>query len=87
MRHYGYDNTLQLQESLWNDYSISDTELDAARSFELTKGACDFICGLYRTYEVKGVFDQVSADRVFMASSHGCPFMLSCETVLEDTKS
>ena len=62
LRHYGYDNSLQLRESLWDDHSIGGAELDSARSFELTKGASEFVCQLYRTYESKRVFDQVSAD-------------------------
>lgn len=52
LRHFGYDNNLELKESLWSqDSCLSDQEIKTARSFELTKGASDFLAGLYKQYQ------------------------------------
>ncbi len=88
LRHYGYDNQLQIRQQLWDDHSLSDNELDGARSFELTKVAVDFLCGLYKMeYTQKKVFDQACADRVFMTSGFGCPWQVQRETLFEDKNS
>ena len=58
LRHFGYDNTLKIRQDLWDEHSLSDNELDSARSFELTKASADFLCGLYKMeYSHKKVFD------------------------------
>jgi|LakMenEpi03Aug12_release.lakeMendotaPanAssembly.Ray.scaffolds.fasta_scaffold373468_1 hypothetical protein len=58
LRHFGYDNNLQIKQELWDDHTVNDSELENARSFELTKVAVDFLCSLFKAeYSARKVFD------------------------------
>lgn len=86
LRSFGYNDNLELCEEIWNDHTVPQNELDSARSFELTTGATDFLAGLHRRFEVRNIFDQASAERVFMTNGEGCPFNMMRQTAVEDPK-
>jgi len=49
---------LQIKQELWDDHTVNDSELENARSFELTKVAVDFLCSLFKAeYSARKVFD------------------------------
>lgn len=43
LRFFGYSNSLEIKDELWDDHTIAENELSGARCFEIKKGAIDFL--------------------------------------------
>ena len=50
LRYFGYDDKLQIVESMWDDGTISHQNLEQARSFEFKKSAITFLNNLFNSY-------------------------------------
>ena len=50
LRYFGYDDQLRIVDKMWDDGTISDSDLQKARSFELKKAARDHLVALFNTY-------------------------------------
>ena len=83
LRFFGYDNDLRIISNLWDDKSIPQQDIDSARSFDLKKGAIDFLAQLYHSEVRNNVFNQASLERVFFTSPFGCCWTLTRETVVD----
>ena len=74
LKYYGYDSSLRLKESLWDDRSISEKVLKSARSFQLLPEGLLYLRKLYDSYKIestvagvkKSILNAASLEKIFM---------------------
>ena len=86
MRHFGYDDKLQIKESLWSDNSIKDEELENCKNVELSRDAITFLRELFETFKSRhsGKLEESGMDKIFATTEKGIPWRVKMETFYEN---
>ena len=78
LKHFGYDNKLRLKKSLWDDGSISESQLKSARSFELQPEGMLYLSKIFKSHSIdvngKQYLDQAGIEKIFHPCLEEPPF-------------
>ncbi len=84
LRHFGYDDQLQIREQMWDDQSIGEQDLENCRSVELTKEATTYLKRLFEAYKSENNRLNLSGmEKIFATTVDGVPWKVKSETVYD----
>ena len=84
LRHFGYDDQLEIKQKYINDGSFSEQQLQECRA-ELQKPAIDFLKKLFDGFNFNDILDQNALDKIFFTNSAGVPWeAVAGETIFEN---
>jgi hypothetical protein len=89
LRHYGYDDNLQLETALVEDNTVPLSLLTSSRSIELTQSCVQFLVQMFKAQASpkSNKLDCQALDRVFYPTESGvCPWDAQRETVYEQAE-
>ena len=86
LRHFGYDDKLQIKQSLWDDDSVSEEELLGCKNVELSRDAIQYLRRLFEAYksQTSGKLEESGMEKIFATTEKGVPWKVKLETVYDN---
>jgi len=85
LRHFGYDDKLQLKSSFYDDGTVSNEELSLSKNVELSKEAQVFLERMFESYKSRsGKLEESELERIFATTEMGIPWRVGHETEVEE---
>lgn len=81
LRHFGYDDKLQLKRSWVEDGTVSDEELAACKNVELSKDSQAYLKRVFDAFKSRehGRLEEPQLEAVFSTTEQGIPWRVSQE--------
>lgn len=85
LRHFGYDDKLLIKPKFWDCSTVSEADLDQAKTIELTKDAILFLKRLFEAFkQANNKLDTHGMEKIFSTTEKGQPWRVKSETVYDN---
>jgi len=86
LRHFGYNEKLQIRQNIWDDGSLKDEDIEECKNTELSKDANQYLKRLFEAHmnEVSQKLEESGMERIFATTELGMPWRARYETKYEN---
>lgn len=86
LRHFGYTDKLTINQTLWDDGTVKDEEIEACKNIELSKDSISYLRKLFEAFKVSGSnkLEELGMEKIFATTENGIPWRVKQETKYEN---